>query len=276
MSVMFSNELGVDVLQMILQQLDGEDLVNCEAVCRQWREILLDGTPWRRLFHRNKESSPLWRRAQRTLEKNKPTLRTEQYRGVCKEILRVKCNWRTGNFTKFTYPVSRGLDFALTISDDYVVWQFWSSVESDTYDGFAFLDTESMEITEIPVYCWSENVEGIIVRRDCTDTGSTVNISNPKFNWTINEEEDDFNSRQICPGGQLVICYSSSRNRGTRIEVWKMGNPPTLLRARTCEDHDLFIGKVDERFMVAVSYSRELNPEKAVTFFYSYENPRIN
>jgi F-box-like len=67
------NELDEDVLHMIFQQLEGEDLVNCENVCRQWRDILLAGTPWRRLFDRNKDSSPLWRRAQRILESNQLT-----------------------------------------------------------------------------------------------------------------------------------------------------------------------------------------------------------
>jgi hypothetical protein len=91
-----SNELGDDVLQIIFKKLEGEDLLNCETVCRHWRDILVAGTPWRGLFDRNKVTSPLWRKAQRTLEKNQPELPTEQYRGVCKEILRVKRDWRTG------------------------------------------------------------------------------------------------------------------------------------------------------------------------------------
>jgi hypothetical protein len=54
------------------------------------------------------------------------------------------------------------------------------------------------------------------------------------------------------------------------IEVWinEMRNPPTLLRTRTCEDRLWTILKVDERFIVAVSHLRELNPEKAVTLFF--------
>ena len=67
-SINQSNQLGVDVLQMIFQQLDGEDLVNCEAVCRQWHDILLAGTPWRRLFHRKINYSPSWRKEQKKLE----------------------------------------------------------------------------------------------------------------------------------------------------------------------------------------------------------------
>jgi hypothetical protein len=73
-SISQSNELGADVLQMIFQQLDGEDLVNCEDVCHQWWDILLAGTPWKKLFHRKKKSFPLWRGAQKTLKKNQPML----------------------------------------------------------------------------------------------------------------------------------------------------------------------------------------------------------
>ena len=142
-----SNVLGVDVLLMIFQQLEGEDLVNCEAVCRQWRDILLAGTPWRRLFHRNKESSPLWRKAQKKLEKNQQTLRTEQYRDVCGEILHLNRNWRTGCSTKFTYPVVEQSYF-VTISDEYVSWNYRFG-NGERRNRCAFLDTESMKITEI-------------------------------------------------------------------------------------------------------------------------------
>jgi hypothetical protein len=76
-SISQSNVLGDDVLQMIFQQLDGKDLVKCEVVCRQWRDVLLSGTPWRRLFHRKIKCSHLWRKEQKKLEKNQRTLPTE-------------------------------------------------------------------------------------------------------------------------------------------------------------------------------------------------------
>ena len=69
LSISRSNVLSYDVLLMIFQQLDGEDLVNCEAVCRQWRDVLLAGTPWRRLFHRKVNYSHLWRKEQKKLER---------------------------------------------------------------------------------------------------------------------------------------------------------------------------------------------------------------
>jgi hypothetical protein len=138
--------------------------------------------------------------------------------------------------------------FRLTISDDYVAWDYWPNVEPDTCEGCAFLDTESMGITEIPLYFSSEMVNGMLVRRDYKN--NTVNISNPKFHWIVNEE-DGFSARQISCGSELIVCYSTSRHREERIEVWKMGNPPTLLRTRTSEYRKLRILKVDERFIVA-------------------------
>ena len=63
------------------------------------------------------------------------------------------CNCRTGNFTKFTYLVHRGDFFRLTIGDGCVAWNFWPSVEPPTFEGCVFLNTESMEVTEIPLYC---------------------------------------------------------------------------------------------------------------------------
>ena len=174
-----SNVLGVDVLLMIFQHLEGEDLLNCEATCRQWRDILLVGTPWKRLFGRSKDSSPLWRRAQRTLEKIQPTFRTDQYRGVCKDVLQVKRNWRSGNFMKFTYSVNKPDSFLLTISDDYVAWNVCLSLEPETSQECAFLDTESMEITKIRLYRSYKIVNGMLVRGDYKNVVSTVNIWNP-------------------------------------------------------------------------------------------------
>ena len=234
-----SNELDEDVLLMIFQQLEGEDLLNCEAVCRQWRDILLAETPWRSLFHRKIEISPFWRKAHKKLESNQLTLQTDQYRIVCKDILQEKFNWHVGNFTKFIYKVSHVLK--LTIGDDCVAWEPCIGFKS------TFLDTEAMEVTKTVTEFSSNN--GMLVRG--TDTVGTVNIWNPKFNWTINEEEDGFIVSQISCGSGLIVCYYTFRNREERIEVWKMGNPPTLLRTLTCEDRNLRILNVDERFIVA-------------------------
>jgi F-box-like len=251
------DELDEDVLLMIFQQLEGEDLVKCEAVCRQWRDILLTGTPWRRLFDRKTKISPLWRRAQKKLELNQRTLGTDQYRGVCKNILQGKRNWHTGNFTTCIYPMSTCEDFELyfTMSDDYVAWDFFRRGTRKYI--FAFLDTESPEITEIPLDSRPLILDGIVVRY--TDT-STVENLDPKNHWTINlmnEEDTGFRVRQLSSGSNLFVCYSACVNERERFKIWKLGNPPTLLRTRTFEDRHLYILEVDERFIVAKQATQE-------------------
>jgi hypothetical protein len=62
---------------MIFQRLESEDLVNCEAVCRQRRGILVAGTPWKRLFHRKVGCSPFWRKARNRISKHCEQISTE-------------------------------------------------------------------------------------------------------------------------------------------------------------------------------------------------------
>jgi F-box-like len=121
----WSLKLSEDVLLMILDLLDGCDLVKCESVCRRWRGILLTGTPWRRLLNRRLNSFfPLFRQAfkkfgmdpskldmmeeesrKQQLVGREESLKLEignssQYRDVCKNVLEVKRNWRTAKFAK--------------------------------------------------------------------------------------------------------------------------------------------------------------------------------
>ena len=149
-SISQSNVLGVDVLLMIFKHLEVEDLLNCEAVCRQWRTILLTGTPWRQLIHRKVHYSHLLRKEQKKSEANQ--LRTEQYRDVCKKILQVSRNWRMGRFKKSVYSLNKCIcnddsGTQIVIGDDYVVWDI-TYEKPQYYNGCAFLDTESMEIKQ--------------------------------------------------------------------------------------------------------------------------------
>ena len=249
---------------MIFQQLEGEDLLNCEAVCRPWRDNLLTETPWRRLFHRQAARSPLWRYVQKKLVSNQ-TVRTEQYRGtarylgtadiprdICRNSLQVNRNWRTGNFSKSTYPMNRNT-FHISMSDDNVVWYFNRIENEERREGCAFLDTEVMEITEIEmslflglssqngkIFSWASNV---------------VELRDPKNNWSINmlnEEEDGFRVRQISFGSKVLVCKCTSSANQERIRIWKMENPPTLIQDRIFEARKLITYKVDEQFIVAM------------------------
>ena len=211
-----SNELGADVLLIIFQHLNGDDLVNCEAVCGQWRDTLLTGTPWRRLFLRNKDKLSLWRKAQKKLESNQLTLRTGQYRDIGRKILQVDRNLRTGNLTTATLPlVEHSSTWESTINEDYVAWEFVNN------RGCVFLDTESMEITELPLSegheCFNE-----VFWRD-RDAGE-IEIVDPKNRWIVNalkEEEEnlDHSFRRAVFGSKMLILLYDVYEAGRMIAI---------------------------------------------------------
>ena len=247
---------------MIFQYLDGEDLLNCEAVCRQWRDIFVAGTPWRRLFHRNVESSPFWRKEQKELEKNQQILQTEQYRDICRKILRINRKWRTGNLTKLSYSVNSTDVYAheIKISDDYVSWKF-SRHENDRCRSWcAFLDTKSMQMTVIPLVYGHHHLNGMIISWAKPENGDfPVEIRDPRNHWTINVmNEKNVGIRQICFGSELLVCYSAYAGNQDRIRIWRVGNPSTLLHDRTFEDRNMGILKVDEQFIVGETEDLEL------------------
>jgi F-box-like len=249
-----TSELGEDVLLMIFQYLEGEDLLNCEAVSRQWRNSLLAGTTWKKLFHRKKDRSTLWRGAQKKLEKNQLSLRTDQYRGVCKEILQVKRNWRTGKCTKLTHPVHENSS-GLTMSDDFVAWQLYCVQRR-----CVFLDPESLEIKEIPLPGRCEHFnELLLIWRD-VDSG-TLEIVDPDNRWVVNVV-NEFSVDCMSPGcynvifGNKLLVYHNfcDLDNLEQISVWKIGNPPILLNYRINRDRELEILIVDERFIVASQF----------------------
>ena len=280
-----SNVLGVDVLLMIFQQLEGEDLMNCEAVCRQWRDVLLAGTLWRRFFHRKIASSPFWRKAQKKFEKNQQTLQTGQYRDVCRNLLQVERNWCTGQFEKSVYLSDEiegyhGWLSNITISDDYVAWNASNRGKNGGASVVCFfLDKESNEITKFPSVLGYRSFNEMEVRF-ANPTKSEVRVRDPKNQWTVNvgnAEENGFGNnyiRRIIFGSRLLVEYTRLYNNGTeRMRIWKMGNSPTLIHDRTFENRNLKILKVDEQFIVAMvnnGWSTD-NPYSGAFYFFSTE-----
>ena len=117
------------VLLVIFDQLDYQDLLRCEAVCRQWRNVLLSGTPWRRLFHRKIISSEQWRDIVRILGVDVKKLEILHYRSLCRAIHReekqIDRNWRTGNF-KNNSPTNFLEDIAeITVRGDRIAVYSW-------------------------------------------------------------------------------------------------------------------------------------------------------
>ena len=109
------------VLLVIFDQLDYQDLLRCEAVCRQWRNVLLSGTPWRRLFHRKIISSEQWRDIVRILGVDVKKLETVHYRSLCRGIIHelkpnVR-NWRNGKFKEIVKCTSKEIRASRTRLD---------------------------------------------------------------------------------------------------------------------------------------------------------------
>jgi F-box-like len=120
-----ANQLSDDVLLVIFNQLGYQDLLRCEAVCRQWRNVFLSGTPWRRLFHQQIASFPQWRNVLRTFGVDVKKLQTVHYKSLCRtivqELKQIEQNWRTGNCKKTCVPTLLKNVSDVTISDECFV-----------------------------------------------------------------------------------------------------------------------------------------------------------
>ena len=92
-----------DVLLQIFQHLDGRDLLCCEAVCHQWQQVMLNGTPWRRWLNQRSalpEVRPFWQRAR--LDES-----FQDYRAICRYILLLDYNWRLGKYEESSLTLLR-------------------------------------------------------------------------------------------------------------------------------------------------------------------------
>ena len=112
------------VLLVIFDNLDDQDLLRCETVCRQWREVLLSGKPWRRLFDRKIVSSPPWGQLWRNFVPDKNKLQTAHHRSLCRAIIhelkQIDRNWRTGNYKKSSGKVDSLSNVRVVIGCDYI------------------------------------------------------------------------------------------------------------------------------------------------------------
>ena len=95
-----------DVLLQIFQHLDGRDLLCCETVCHQWRQVMLNGTPWRRWLNQRSalpEVRPFWQRAR--LDES-----FQDYRAICRYILLLDYNWRLGKYEESSLTLLNDVD----------------------------------------------------------------------------------------------------------------------------------------------------------------------
>jgi hypothetical protein len=262
--------LCADVVEIIFEFLNGDDLLNCEYVCRQWREILLAGTPWRKLFQRQFGDSPLGRQAAKQLgiieSESSGNIATDKYRAVYKFVQEVKHNWRQGKFTKWTHPTAENSTaHHLEVREDYVSWNF-DIHEGDRAErslGCVFVEMKigSTVVTEIRSF-YKFNIRA---RMGSNLGRRTVKISirEPGIHCAVNVpcvglaresfyHPFSFNGKHLC-------CYSRSvsvAHQG-RLRVWALdrgNNELTLKHDHIRQDlRNLQVESLDENFVLAVS-----------------------
>ena len=106
-----------DVLLQIFQHLDGRDLLCCEAVCHQWRQVMLNGTPWRRWLNQRSalpEVRPFWQRAR--LDES-----FQDHIAICRYILllQLNYNWRRGRYEECSLTLKDVDDVIISVNHVY-------------------------------------------------------------------------------------------------------------------------------------------------------------
>ena len=133
-----------------------------------------------------------------------------------------------------------------------MVWKFTRIENDERRQWCAFLDPETMKITEIALSRNCVNMEEMTVR--WAEGKSSVVEVGDKNHWIMNVVNPEgivvYNFRQVNFGGELLVQYYRMISDWERMRIWKMGNPPTLLHDRTGEDCKCDIYKVDEQFIV--------------------------
>jgi F-box-like len=168
-----------DVLLMIFQHLDGQDLLQCEAVCRQWRQALLTGTSWRRWLNRRAKSPELRPFCQK-VELEESNHQFTDYRAICRDILRSRnrldSNWLLGKYEESSTIMLDDLD-CVAITDNSIYSYF--DLEENNF--IMDLNKTTLEFAEVRKYVQQDgfvkfykdiaifNDSGNIQLRNCTD-----------------------------------------------------------------------------------------------------------
>jgi len=239
--------------------------MKCEAVCRQWRDVLQAEYQWKKLFLRSKLEALL------PLRQPSQTLRK-----FCKQMLELKNNWLEGFYAQFTLELKEdSAAFNLSISGDYVAWDF-SRLElnkvmgrTERCIGCSFLNLETKTVHNIgSVYMFQVlNASGYSYTSIDNTEYVTVAIHEPSRSWEIDiwaEDEEQHVYRPTSSRGKLVFCYSTSTDQ-ERLRVWQMDRrqehpskieeKPTLIHDRSRESGHLRIEGADENFIMTVGRS---------------------
>ena len=274
-----ANQLSDDVLLVIFDQLDEDDFLRCEVVCRRYRNFLLSQTPWRRLFHRKIVSSEKWRQLWRSFGVDETKMPSGRYRGLCRALIRVMNetdrNWRNGNFKTKLYSYDSPFRSNVTIGNDCIA--SYSDYYFEHENTIKFFDQCSPEAksrvrvprgssavtnTEIAVLWDKKNMKIL-------DTDGQLICEVPELD---EDERISWNLASCCISGDQVAVLSQTDGR-EKLSLWDVKNLPKVI----CLKSRLFnfnmqlnrfsSMKMDDQF-IAVSTSQD---ESTNIYFFSKE-----
>jgi F-box-like len=221
-----SDNLNHDVLLMIFRYLDGKDLLHCEAVCRQWREVMLMGTPWRRWLDKQRTTSSgcsqFWPKLRLAGEK----LVTRYSRAICLDLLRylkaLDHNWRKGWYQKRSLPKLLNGQAIYSkcpqIGRNHIA--YWFQLPSDIV-GINFLDKTSLEVTgsfTIPAHShllYFDQSVAIFQQQDkikfiSCDNGQVIN------EVVVTDSSSELIDKCCCNGKLLAVRKDSG------VDIWRV------------------------------------------------------
>ena len=264
------NQLDEDVLLVIFDQLDDQDLLRCEVVCRQWRNIFLTGTPWRRLFHRQIASSPQWRNIVRIFGVSVEKLKNVPYRSLCRAIHReekqIDRNWRSGKFKKNSPTKSFEDIYDITVWGDRIAVYSWGRPTNLIYlvhrtslkvkspieipkDSFAVTNTEIVVV-------WDEKKMKIL------DFSGRLISEVPELD---EKERISWNLESCCITGNQMAVLSQTEGK-EKLSFWDVSDPLRATRLKSnffnlglqleCEDYEISM-KMDDEFIAISNFQGE-------------------
>jgi F-box-like len=145
--------LNEDVLLKVFGQLDYEELVQCEAVCRQWREMLVCGQTWKKWFQKQVALSPPWREIWKKMAIDENALEPSDYRAICRQtyqyVKELNSNWCTGQFAQRNVLLPFG-GYDVHFCDDWIVahWKEFDFYFKRRMSSLYFLEKNSRHVTE--------------------------------------------------------------------------------------------------------------------------------
>jgi F-box-like len=279
-------QLTDDVLLVIFDQLDEDDFLRCEVVCRRWRNFLLSHTPWRRLFHRKIVSSEKWRQLWRSFGVDETKVPSGHYRGLCKSLIHelneTDRNWRNGNFTTTFNNYNASTYSHVTIGNDCIACRYYSIYMIFNHEKtFEFFDQCSPEVksrvriphgssavtnTEI-VVVWDKKILKIL------DTDGQLIRELQELD---EDERVSWNLKSCCLSGDRLAVISHT-NGEEKLSLWDVRNPPNAICLKSrrfnlnleLKDYPpmKMKMKVDDKFVV-VSISQG---EPAIIYFFLKE-----